>query len=109
MVFMLENPKANLDTYNVCSGAPTSIIEVARVLARLMGHPEIEPQLAGSFRAGDIRHCFGDGSKLEALGWKPSISLDEGFAELVRWSESEEAVDKVADAHRELVEKGLVR
>jgi dTDP-L-rhamnose 4-epimerase len=108
-VFLLANPQANSEAYNVCSGKGTSILEVASTLARLMGRPEIEPECPGTFRAGDIRHCFGDGSKLGALGWAPKVDLEEGFRELVEWTEQQEAVDRVDQAHQELVAKGLVR
>lgn len=108
-LFLMENPLADGQAYNVCSGKGTSIIEVARTLAVLMGSPNLEPELPGTFRAGDIRHCFGDDSRLRTLGWTPQISLQDGFKELVEWTAQQEAVDKVSTAHAELVAKGLVK
>lgn len=108
-VFLMENPDANYEAYNVCSGTPLSIAGVARTLAKLMGRPDLEPNVQGSFRAGDIRHCFGDNSKLRALGWVPETSVEEGFRWLVEWSENETAIDMVEKAHQELVDKGFVR
>lgn len=108
-VFVLENPETDGQVYNVGRGEPTTIGEVARMLARLMGRPELEPALPGTYRAGDIKHCYADASKINALGWKPTVSLEEGFRELVEWSEGQEAVDRVEQAHQELVAKGLVR
>lgn len=108
-VFVLENPETDGQVYNVGRGEPTSIGDVARMLARLMGRPELEPALPGTFRAGDIKHCYADASKINALGWKPTVSLEDGFRELVEWSEGQEAVDRVEQAHQELVAKGLVR
>ncbi len=108
-LFLLENPKANLEAYNLCTGKATSVLEVARLLAKLMGRPEIEPQIPMSFRSGDIRHCIGDPSRLAALGWRAKIAFEDGMRELVKWSETVEAVDDVDKAHRELVAHGLVR
>lgn len=108
-LFLLENPKADAEAYNVCSGNGTSIMEVARTLAKLMGRSDIEPECTGSFRSGDIRHCFGDGRKLGALGWAPKVTLEDGFRELVEWTENQDAVDRVDQAHQELVAKGLVK
>lgn len=108
-LFLLENEAASSEAYNVCSGKGTSILEVARTLTKLMGRPQIEPECPGTFRAGDIRHCFGDGTKLGTLGWAPQISLEEGFRELVEWTEQQTAIDRVDQAHQELIAKGLVR
>ena len=108
-LFLLENPKANLEPYNICTGTGTSIKTLSRLLAKLHGRPGLEPEVTGKFRAGDIRHCFGDPSKLAALGWKFSIPLDEGLRRLVEWSENVEAIDNVEQAHKELEAHGLVR
>lgn len=108
-LFLLENPKANLETYNLCTGRATSVRRVAELLAREMGCSEIEPDITRSFRSGDIRHCIGDPARMAALGWQPRVALEAGLAELVRWSEGVEAVDRIDQAHRELVERGMVK
>jgi dTDP-L-rhamnose 4-epimerase len=54
---------------NVARGKSTSVLEIAETLARVLGK-EIGPELAGKFRAGDIRHCFADVTLArEALGF----------------------------------------
>ena len=108
-LFLLENPAANLKAYNLCTGRATSIVELATTLARLMGRPDLEPEVTARYRAGDTRHCYGDGAKLAALGWTARRGLEEGLAELVAWSEGQQADDMVDRAHGELVAKGLVR
>ncbi|MBI1291027.1 SDR family NAD(P)-dependent oxidoreductase [bacterium] len=108
-LFLLENPASNLEVYNLCTGRSTSVGEIARILARLNGRPDLEPEIVKRFRSGDIRHCFGDPTKLSRLGWKPSITLEQGLQNLVDWSATVEAEDKVEQAHRELVARGLVK
>ncbi|MBX7245429.1 MAG: SDR family NAD(P)-dependent oxidoreductase [Candidatus Sumerlaeaceae bacterium] len=108
-LFLLENPKANHEPYNICTGKPTSITELSMTLAKLYGQPDLKPNIVGQFRAGDIRHCYGDGSRLTALGWMHRIGLEDGLRDLVKWSEGVEAVDMVEKAHRELAERGLVK
>lgn len=108
-VHLLENPKANLEAFNICTGRSTSVLEMANLLCRLHGREDLKPEVVKGYRSGDIRHCYGDPSRLAALGWKAKIGLEEGIEELVRWSESVEAVDKVETAHRELVTRGLVK
>jgi dTDP-L-rhamnose 4-epimerase len=41
--------------YNVCSGHPIPIREVASLVARGAAHPQ-EPAINGAYRAGDVRH-----------------------------------------------------
>ncbi len=108
-LFLLENPKANLDAYNLCTGRATSVLDIAQVLLKLHNKEHLEPNIVKRFRSGDIRHCIGDPSKLAALGWKPTISLEEGMAELVKWSAEQEAEDRVDSAHAELVKLGLIK
>jgi dTDP-L-rhamnose 4-epimerase len=44
-----------LAAYNVCSGTPVSIGEVARLVARGSRTPR-EPEVTGGYRLGDVRH-----------------------------------------------------
>src|SRR3954469_17071927 len=43
-------------TLNVGTGVPTSIAEVGETIARGLGK-DVEPEIVGKYRAGDIRHC----------------------------------------------------
>jgi dTDP-L-rhamnose 4-epimerase len=71
---------------------------------------EIEPEVTGKFRAGDIRHCFADITLARRLlGYEPAVALEEGIAELAEWLETQTAVDRVDDATAELVSRGLAR
>lgn len=108
-LFLLENPKANLEAYNLCTGRSTSVLRIAELLAELHGRPDLQANVAKSFRSGDIRHCFGDPSKLTTLGWKARITLEDGLRELFNWAAKQEAVDDVDRAHKELLARGLVR
>jgi nucleoside-diphosphate-sugar epimerase len=60
------------------------------------------------FRSGDIRDCYADVAKIAALGFVSHLSLSDGLQDLVRWVEKQSAVSNVAQAHQELVKKGLV-
>ncbi len=102
----LENPKADGQSLNVGTGHPTTVLEIARILTKLYGK-KLEPERAQKFRAGDIRHCTADISRIRALGFKPRVALEQGLRELVQWGEGVEAVDRVAVAARELEDRGL--
>jgi dTDP-L-rhamnose 4-epimerase len=104
----MESNKANYEIMNIGSGKPTSVKEVAETLAKLL-KKKIAPSISRGFRVNDIRHCYADNRKAKKLlGWKPSVTLRQGFAELIRWSENEEAVDSFEVAQKELKEKKLL-
>lgn len=103
----MQNPRADYQALNVGCGRPTSILEISRVLADLYGR-DIEPEIVNKYRAGDIRHCYADISRISKLGFKPQVSFEEGMRELVEWGMEQDAVDRSDEALRELKEKGLV-
>jgi dTDP-L-rhamnose 4-epimerase len=105
----LDNGGADGRTVNVGTGIPTSIVEVARVIAAGLGK-EIEPEIRNEYRAGDIRHCYAD-TRLaqELLGFRAEIGFEAGMEELLTWLEGQEAADSVDAAREALVSRGLAR
>ena len=94
--------------FNIGSGRASTILEVAEKLAMALDKPDIEPQITGKYRSGDIRNCFADISKArEVLGYKPLYGLEEGLAELVEWLSTQSAEDHSSVAARQLAERGL--
>jgi dTDP-L-rhamnose 4-epimerase len=105
----LVHPQANGEVFNIGSGLDRSVKEVARSIARALGRNDIEPEIVGKARVGDIRHCFCDGTKAaEMLGFRAQKDFDEGLAELAEWVASQEAHDRVDEARAELEAKGLL-
>lgn len=106
----LETDKADYQTLNVGTGRATSIQEVGRLLSDGLGK-NIEPEITGKYREGDIRHCVADISRARALlGYEPSIMLEEGVSELLDWvRQQEKATDAVGQATAELAARQLVR
>lgn len=106
----LERTRASGLAINVGSGERSTVREIAERLAEVTGHGEIEPEVTGKYRVGDIRHCFADISLArDALGYEPRVRLGEGMAELAGWLEDQTAEDAVETAHRELAARGLAR
>lgn len=104
----MTHPQALYEAFNVGTGRATSIAEIARILAKLYGVP-VEPELTHKFRAGDIRHCIADISRLRGLGFAPGVDLETGLQELVAWGRTVEAKDQVEAAARELETRGLTQ
>ena len=106
---VLDDDREIWDVFNVGSGAPVSINEIAGVLARLLGK-NIAPEVLNRYRVGDIRHCFGDISKIErTFGFTPRRSMDEGMEELISWvSHTRAPIDRSAESLEQLSRGRLV-
>jgi len=103
----LEKPEAAGQVFNIGSGRPFSINEVARKLARAI-NKEIEPEIIGRYRAGDIRHCYADISRArDILGYRSRVWLDSGLEELAEWLEGQHVQDHADKARAELAARGL--
>ena len=105
----LETDKADYETLNIGTGRPTSVKEIAQLLAKGLGK-NIEPEVVGKFREGDIRHCIADITKAkDVLGYEPSVTLEDGLVELLDWVAGQEAEDRVQAASAELAARSLVK
>lgn len=105
----LTHPAAPGQTFNIGSGTERTICEIGQLLAAAMGCEDITPHTIGKFRAGDIRHCFGDISKARSvLGFEPARDFLEGLSELAEWVAAQQAIDRVPQARAELEMHGLV-
>ena len=105
----LTNPAAVGQTFNIGSGNDRSVTQVAQSLARAMGKNDLEPEIVGKARIGDIRHCFCDTSlAADKLGFRATQDFTAGLAELAEWVGEQTAVDNVAQARAELEKRGLV-
>ncbi|GAA4513887.1 NAD-dependent epimerase/dehydratase family protein [Nonomuraea ferruginea] len=69
-----------LDAFNIASGEPRSIGDLAAALAGQRGGPE--PVTTGEYRLGDVRHIVAAPHKAGAeLGFHARIGFDEGMKE----------------------------
>lgn len=93
---------------NVGRGDSTSVNGISARLAAILGRDHLAGQVTGTYRVGDIRHCFADIALAEqVLGFTPEVDLDRGLRELAEWLEGQIAVDRVDQATAELVARGL--
>jgi dTDP-L-rhamnose 4-epimerase len=74
---VVRAPAATSTPYNVCSGLPVSILDVARLVA---GRGQA-PSITGEYRLGDVRHVVASPERARAeLGFKAEIGPEEGLA-----------------------------
>lgn len=94
--------------FNIGSGQPVTIMDVARQLASVLGE-DLEPEVTGRYRVGDIRHCTADISKARrAIGYEPEVTLKEGMQELLGWLRDQERPESRAGEHvADLASRGL--
>jgi dTDP-L-rhamnose 4-epimerase len=104
----LEGERIAGQVFNVGSGQPYTIREIADRVALALDKAQIAPEITGAYRAGDIRHCFADITLArEQLNYAPRVTLDAGLAELAEWLEGQVAVDRVPEARAALAARGL--
>jgi dTDP-L-rhamnose 4-epimerase len=78
----LTAPRAVTGAFNVASGTPRSIAEMAAALAASLGPAAPAPVTTGEFRIGDVRHVFASTERAErVLGFRAREDFETGMAE----------------------------
>jgi nucleoside-diphosphate-sugar epimerase len=81
----LKTKKGVGEAFNIASGTPIEIHELANMLQRVTNKEHLKPIFAER-RQGDIRRCLGDTSKArKLLGFRTEIGLQDGLSRLVEW------------------------
>lgn len=100
-VFVTDVARANLmaahssstdDVLNVASGTETSLTELAAALGRVMG-VDLAPEYGPARKATPVWRRLADVKKAEHLiGFKATVSLEDGLRRLVQWWSQETGV-----------------
>lgn len=78
--------KVTDEVFNVGSGTETSLVQLAQVLAFVMGHPKMAPEFAPERSVNPVpRRLASTGKAERLLGFRTSVSLEQGLADLVKW------------------------
>jgi dTDP-L-rhamnose 4-epimerase len=73
----------DFEPFNIASGVPVSILDVARALCRAFGPGSPCPEVTGRFRPGDVRHVVASPARaVERLGFRAQVRLSEGMEDL---------------------------
>jgi dTDP-L-rhamnose 4-epimerase len=81
-VLALEAPASAGAVYNVASGEPRSVLQMARALAHAHGPAAPAPVITGRYRLGDVRHVFAATTRArDQLGFRATESFADGMAE----------------------------
>jgi dTDP-L-rhamnose 4-epimerase len=107
----LTRSGADHQVVNVGTGRPVSVRQVGEALARELGWTG-GFEISQKFRAGDVRHCFADISRIQTLlGYTPRHQFEDGVPELVAWVANQRGVSvpAAAEVDRQLESYGLLR
>ena len=106
----LKSENTNFEVFNVGSGVPTTVDEVARTLNGFYSN-DVEICISGNYRLGDIRHNYADLNKIiKHLNFSPKISFKTGIEKFVQWViEQKVPVDSYDISILEMKKKGLYK
>lgn len=106
----IQKEEANGNVFNVGTGVPINVIEVARSLFENY-EMELNYKISGSYRLGDIRHNFADLTKIKSiLGFTPKVSFSDGIKKFVKWVKDQDIIsDKYEESINEMRSKGLFK
>lgn len=106
-ILAMQKSEADYDFFNVGTGQSHSIFNIAETIIDICGKT-LQPKVLNKFRAGDIRHCYADISKIkQKLGFEPKVSFPDGVKKLIEWSGNQQAEDLSDKAQEELKLRGL--
>ena len=108
-VMVMEDSRADFGVFNVGGGRAVTVLAFARLMLDAF-HSDLEPLVPGDFRLGDTRHTISDISKLRALGWEPTIPVEQNIADYVSWiKEQQDTKDYLEEAEKVMREQGVVQ
>jgi dTDP-L-rhamnose 4-epimerase len=108
-LLVLENEKANYQSFNVGSGKGFTVVEFYNKVQEVTGK-NIAPVIAKYYRYGDTRHIVSDIRKLQKLGWKPKVPIEKSIEEYWEYLKKQTDIEDILDyAEKTMKKKGVVR
>ncbi len=78
------------DVFNVASGTETSLVQLANALASVMGHRNLTPEFGPERSINPVPRRLASTEHAERkLGFRATIPLEQGLADLVKWWRAE--------------------
>ena len=81
-ISVCTNADIEFDVFNVCSGRSFSVLELTEIINKYLKN-KVEFLFSVSDRPNEVDETRGSCEKLKTLGWKPSISLEEGIKSII--------------------------
>ncbi|MFJ5610767.1 NAD-dependent epimerase/dehydratase family protein [Streptomyces sp. NPDC093221] len=75
-----DRPPGGLRPYNIATGTPRTVGEMATVLSAVTGGPA--PRVTGAYRLGDVRHVTASAARAHhELAWSPRVPFTQGVTD----------------------------
>jgi CDP-glucose 4,6-dehydratase len=84
----LDRPDVRGSAFNLSSGEPISVLDLARTVAAKMGRPYLEPRVGRSAEGEPSRVVCSSSRAEMRLGWRPRTSLSSGLELTIPWYEA---------------------
>lgn len=105
----LRDDRANFQSFNVGGHDAITVLDYAALLRQKL-NSNIEPERPGIYRFGDTRHIVSDVTKLKALGWKQTKTIEQIADEYIAWAQAQPGMqDYYADAEAGMLKRGSLR
>lgn len=119
LVFVEDVARANLlvatdsrsdgKIMNVGTGNAAEIGELARLLAKKLGK-DIEPDIPGEYRPGEMRALISGTSRIGGIGFEARVSLEQGIDRYIEWiAQQGDVKEYFSEAERRLRERQIVK
>ena len=84
-LFMIANNGKPGENYNLASGIPVRLLDLGHQIAALMDLPDLKITPTGQSFPGDVPKWYADISKINNIGFSPTISLNSGLKKTIDW------------------------
>lgn len=108
-LMVLEDPKADGKAFNVGGGRAVTVKEFSDIMLKASSS-SLEAQIPGEFRLGDTRHTVSDISRIRALGWEPTVAVEENVRQYLEWLDTQSGTEEyLFEAERIMAEQGVIQ
>lgn len=106
----IGSPTLPFRVMNVGSGGPISLLKLAQKIVELSGSKS-RILISGESLTGDVRANYADISRISSLGYRASISLEQGLERLLAWvrlNTCEDDSSRYRESLKELRSRGIL-
>ena len=82
-IFPETHAHARHEIYNLGHHRPVALLHFVEVLEQLLGKKARKHMLP--MQPGEVLETYADIKKMQALGWQPETSIEEGLDTFVQW------------------------